>query len=200
LDAGAWTACFSPEVYSALPDGGHVFSVRATDRAGNTDPTAATRGFRVDASVPNGGGGPASTNPGPATTAPAEGLDAGGGPSPTGGAAALKLTISLRRGKLGAILAKGLRVTSTCSAMCGVKVQVRLDRRTAKRLKLKGLVGQRVGAATSSAPNRLTIRFSAKLRKALKRLPRVTLKILLTARDAWGDATTPIQRTLTLKR
>ena len=200
LDAGAWTACSSPKGYSALPDGGHVFSVRATDPAGNTDPTPPTRGFSVDTSAPNGGGGPASTNPVPATTEPTDGLDAGGEPTPTGGAAALTLAMSLGRGRLAAILAKGLRVTSTCSAACGVKVQVRLDRRTAKKLKLKRLVGQRVGTATSSAPNRLTIRFNARVRRALKRLPRVTLKILLTARDTQGSATTPIQRTLTLKR
>jgi aqualysin 1 len=184
LDGGAWTNCSSPKVYSALPDGDHVFSVRATDWAGNTDPTAPTRAFRVDTSVPNGGGGPASANPGPVPIAP--------------GAAALKLTMSVGRGKLATILAKGLRVTSTCSARCDVKVQVQLDRKTAQKLKLKGLVGQCVGTAKSGTHNTLTIRFNAKVRKGLKRLHRVTLQILLTARDAKGHATTPIERTLTL--
>jgi len=200
MDAGGWTACSSPKLYSALPDGAHVFSVRATDPAGNTDPTAPTRSFRVDTRVPSGGGGPASANPGAATGAPADSLDASAGPNPISGAAALKLTISLKRGTLAAILARGLRVTSTCSARCRVKVQVRLDRKTARKLKLKGLVGQRIGTAASSAPNRLTVRFNAKVRKALGRLHRITFTVLLTARDARGHATTPVKRTLTLKR
>jgi hypothetical protein len=172
---GSYASCSSPKRYAGLADGSYTVSVRATNPTGNADATAATRSFTVDTSVPNCGGGPASTNP---------------------GAAALKLTMSVGRGKLAAILAKGLRVTTTCSARCDVNVQVRLDRKTAKRLKLNG----RVGTATSSAPNRLTIKFNAKVRKALKRLHRVTLKILLTARDAKGDATSSIKRTLTLKR
>ena len=115
LDAGAWTACSSPKGYSALPDGGHVFSVRATDPAGNTDPTPPTRGFSVDTSAPNGSGGPASTNPVPATTEPTDGLDAGGEPTPPAAPRRLPWPCPSAR-KLAAILAKGLRVTSTCSA------------------------------------------------------------------------------------
>ncbi len=182
---GSYAPCSSPKRYAGLTDGAYIVWVRATDPGGNTDPTAATRGFRVDTSVPSGGGTPAGTHPGPATIAPA---------------AALQVTMSLGRGRLAAILAKGLRVTATCSARCDVKVQVRLGRATAKRLKLKGLVGQRAGAATGTVPTGLTIRFNAKLRRALKRLHRVSFQIVVTARDANGHATTPIRRALTLKR
>jgi hypothetical protein len=38
LDAGGFTPCSSPVTYSSLSDGPHVFSVRATDPAGNTGP------------------------------------------------------------------------------------------------------------------------------------------------------------------
>ena len=200
MDAAAWTACSAPKAYSSVSDGGHVFSVRATDAAGNTDPSAPTRGFTVDTSVVNDGGEPASTNPGPAAAAPAGSLGAGGALSLTSGTAALKLTMSLGRGRLAAILANGLRVTSTCSARCVVKVQVRLDRKTAKKLKLKRLVGQRVSRGTSGARTRVTIKFNAKVRKALKRLGRVALKVRVTARDAQRNTATPIERTLTLTR
>jgi hypothetical protein len=52
LDAGAWTACSSPEVRSGLTPGAHTFRVRATDAAGNTDATPATTTWTVDASLP----------------------------------------------------------------------------------------------------------------------------------------------------
>jgi hypothetical protein len=47
LDAGSSRPCSSPYTASKLADGGHTFSVRATDAAGNADPTPATRSFTV---------------------------------------------------------------------------------------------------------------------------------------------------------
>ena len=44
-------ACTSPKAYPNLRDGSYTFSVRATDPAGNTDSTAATRSFIVDTDV-----------------------------------------------------------------------------------------------------------------------------------------------------
>jgi hypothetical protein len=49
LDAGAYAACTSPKAYSGLAVGSHTMSVRATDPAGNTDPTPATRSWTVSA-------------------------------------------------------------------------------------------------------------------------------------------------------
>lgn len=42
LDAGSYGSCTSPKAYSGLAVGTHTFSVRATDQAGNPDPTPAT--------------------------------------------------------------------------------------------------------------------------------------------------------------
>jgi hypothetical protein len=47
LDAAAWGSCASPRGYSAVADGLHNFSVRATDPAGNVDPTPDTRAWTV---------------------------------------------------------------------------------------------------------------------------------------------------------
>ena len=52
LDSGSWTPCSSPQPYSGLTVGDHVFSVRASDAAGNTDATPATRGWTVTATTP----------------------------------------------------------------------------------------------------------------------------------------------------
>jgi hypothetical protein len=52
LDAGAWASCTSPRSYSNLANGSHTFSVRATDPAGNVDPTPATRGWIVNVVAP----------------------------------------------------------------------------------------------------------------------------------------------------
>lgn len=49
---GAWSACTSPTTYTDLADGTYRFEVRATDAAGNTDPTPAYRGFAVDTTAP----------------------------------------------------------------------------------------------------------------------------------------------------
>jgi RNA polymerase sigma factor (sigma-70 family) len=53
LDGGDWRACASPQSYAKLEDGGHTFAVQATDKAGNTDPTPATRSFIVDTIPPD---------------------------------------------------------------------------------------------------------------------------------------------------
>ena len=46
--ARPFAACTSPFTPPALADGAHTFAVRATDAAGNIDPTPATRTFTVD--------------------------------------------------------------------------------------------------------------------------------------------------------
>ena len=52
-DGGGWASCASPKLYSGLSDGSHTFEVRATDAAGNTDPSPATDAWTVDTAAPN---------------------------------------------------------------------------------------------------------------------------------------------------
>ena len=52
LDAGAWGSCTSPKAYSGLANGSHSFDVRATDGAGNTDASPASRAWTVNVPPP----------------------------------------------------------------------------------------------------------------------------------------------------
>jgi len=54
LDGSGFRACASPQSYSALAEGSHIFQVRGTDPAGNTDPTPANHTWTVDNSTPSG--------------------------------------------------------------------------------------------------------------------------------------------------
>jgi Domain of unknown function (DUF4082)/Bacterial Ig-like domain/Bacterial Ig domain len=47
LDGGPFVGCTSPRTMNALADGPHLFEVRATDLAGNTDASSAARAFSV---------------------------------------------------------------------------------------------------------------------------------------------------------
>ena len=63
LDDAAWGDCESPVAHSGLADGSHTFSARATDAAGNIDPTPDSRTWTVDTTPPDtlAGTGPGGT-------------------------------------------------------------------------------------------------------------------------------------------
>ncbi len=51
LDGAPWSSCTSPATYSGLATGQHTFQVRATDRAGNVDPSPAARTWTISSEV-----------------------------------------------------------------------------------------------------------------------------------------------------
>src|SRR4029077_12484683 len=52
LDSADWQPCTSPKTYNELADGSHSLEVRATDAAGNVDPTPAQASWTVDTTPP----------------------------------------------------------------------------------------------------------------------------------------------------
>jgi len=52
LDGATFTSCTSAQSYAGLAEGSHTFQVRATDTAGNTDPTPASYLWTVDTAAP----------------------------------------------------------------------------------------------------------------------------------------------------
>ena len=52
IDSGAFAPCSSPRTTGTLSNGFHTFGVRATDQAGNSDPSPASRRFKVDTRRP----------------------------------------------------------------------------------------------------------------------------------------------------
>ena len=53
LDDAAFTFCTSPQTYAGLLDGNHSFGVKASDAAGNVDPSPATYTWRIDMTHPD---------------------------------------------------------------------------------------------------------------------------------------------------
>jgi hypothetical protein len=53
LDGAGYAACASGDTFGPVTDGAHSFSVRATDRAGNIDPSPAVFAWFVDTSTPD---------------------------------------------------------------------------------------------------------------------------------------------------
>jgi hypothetical protein len=63
LDGAPFVTCTSPAAFAALAAGSHVFAVRASDGAGNVDPTPATRSWLVALDAPAPSSPPAAAEP-----------------------------------------------------------------------------------------------------------------------------------------
>ena len=187
LDGGVWEGCTSPAQYHALPDGHHVFAVRATDRAGNTDPTPAERAFTLDTSQPPGPGPEPGPTPGPAPS-PAPGSGAGGtgtqppSPTPAGDTHAPAFVFPhaervIRASRRGVIRFAIGPVDEDSSGMLSLRSHGRA-------------LGTRsfTVAAGSTALVRIRLGRSARSRLALR--GRLRIRVAITLRDAAGNAAT----------
>ncbi len=171
--------------------GTHTVEVRVTDDDGRT--ATATRSVTISPADDPGDPGTPGT-PGGGGTPPAGG---GGAAADTAAPAA---TLKAAKQKLKAVLAKGLALTASCSEPCTLKLQLVVDKKTAKKLKL-GKKPTVIGKLTRSVSGtaKLKVKLTGKAKKRLKRAKSVKLTVKAVATDAAGNATTKTAK-VTLKR
>lgn len=126
---------------------------------------------------------------------PGPGPGPGPGPAIPPGPPAVLGKLSIK-----AIAAKGLRIRVRCPAACTVTAELRVDKKTARKLKLgKSRVlakGKRTLSAAGDA--KVTLKVVKKARKRFKKLRKV--KVTLRTRTSMATGTTPASKTLRLKR
>lgn len=175
VDSGSFAPCGSPFTTASLADGGHTFQVRATDWAGNTDATPASRSFTVDTTPLT----PGPVFPPPDTTVRAD-------------LSAKKAQRALKQNGI-VVIARCPDESCTARASGFVSVPSAGKATASKRFKLKRARkslrrGQRA---------KLKLRFSKKLRKRIRRALRdrgtrkkVNARVTLSVTDPAGNKKT----------
>jgi uncharacterized protein len=161
-----------------------------------------TAPFELDAQVVTGATQgafvpPAQRNPvaPPATTAgsaqPGRTVPAPPAATVTGRSVSLRYTVRIARRSLRVAARRGLAGRATCTARCTLRVALTVDRRTAKRLKLRS---RTVGVASLNrafvGTKRFTLRFNRAARRRLGRARNVRFAIAVVGRDAVGRRST----------
>jgi hypothetical protein len=202
------------------PDGGsiarYVFSVDGTDVQSGPSPTLdqhfgepGTHAVAVRAVDDEGEAATATRTveitKAPDVTPPGGGGSGGGGGGGGGGASDTTppvLTVSAAKQKLKALLAKGLALKASCSEACTLKIQLSVDKATARKLKLgsKPVIIGSLTTAGGSGARTLHVKLTAKARKALKRAKALKVKVRVIATDAAGNAAAPVSRAVAVRK
>jgi hypothetical protein len=106
--------------------------------------------------------------------------------------------------KLPAVLKSGLKLDLTADEACTATITVTVDKATARKLKLdpkakKSVVVGTLTKALLSGKNVVTVKLTAKARKALTKAKTVKFGVAVSAKDAAGN-TGAKAATLTLKK
>jgi hypothetical protein len=107
----------------------------------------------------------------------------------------LTLTTRVNAPRLSTLRSRGLTVRIGCSAACRATVIARVDRATARRLKLRS---RELGRATSTGGN-VRVRLNSAAKRALARARTLKLQLAITAFGPDGERAAAT-RTLTIRR
>jgi beta-xylosidase len=179
LDSGAFGPCLSPKDYAALSDGQHTFEVRATDAAGNPDPTPASRSWTVAVTAPTSS--PTAQPAANPLILPAVGQL----PDTTLDGVAVKVRSPAH---LGRVLRRGLLVRLICGEPCVATLRLWLAPRVANQLGLD-IVDVGRSRARLGAPGSIRVRVrcirTAQAPVAARRAVRIALQA--TIKDVAGN-------------
>jgi hypothetical protein len=129
------------------------------------------------------------------------GGDSGGGDAPVRDTRAPAGSLKLAsKQTLRTLLKKGLALTVKCDEACTTKVTLKIDRKTAKKLKLKTTVATATVKLTSAGSRKATVKLSAATKRKLKKARSLKLTVSARATDAAGNAKALRTTRLTLKR
>jgi glucose/arabinose dehydrogenase len=155
----------------------------ATDTSGLKASTSINLPVVADTSPPT------APTPSPAAAAPTATAAPSDHRSPT-----VSLTVP-KQLSLGSIIARGLRIHVACSEPCMIKAELQLSRAIARSLGLRTpgsrsmvVIGRGARALHASGRASITVRLTAKARRALRRLRHGRLTVRITATDAAGNA------------
>jgi hypothetical protein len=176
LDGGSFATCAATPTFT-VAGGAHTLAVRATDAAGNTDPTPATASWTYNAPQ-------ASTTPDPTVT-PTVTVQAKPSVTPTPVATTLTPSLGAVTSISARKLLKGVKVSVGCTRVCTVEL----------KLKLKSLT---IATGKSTLPGGGTGSVKLKATKAGKRKLKRTKKGTLSLRAVFFGADGSAQ-TLTAK-
>ena len=142
-----------------------------------------------------GGGTGGTTDTGASTTPPPTATPA------TADRTRPTAAVTIARQRLARVLRRGLAVRVTANEACALRVELVIDARAARRLRLgrRALVVARGSGRLTARSATVPARFTAKAKRALARVPRVALTARVVCTDAAGNAAT-VSKRATLRR
>ena len=167
--------------------------VRATNVAGTATASSALVGHV-----------PAPADPGPGTGG--TGGTGGGSPAPAGPSApqtvaALAATFTApSKAKLARVLTRGLSVSVGCSAACRIAARLVVTKALARKLKLAAVLARGTGRLGAKGTAKVSVRFTGKARKRLRKARRLAATMVVEVRDATGALASQRKLKITLRK
>jgi hypothetical protein len=144
---------------------------------------------------------PAATNCEAVTVKVAGGGGGGPGPGPDV-VKALVASFSVGKAKLARVVKRGLRVRFRCSRACGVKFELLMARKGAKKLMIAAKpvrIGKGSSRLTAAGTKIATVKLTKKAKRRLRKTRRIKVTLRSTFSDSTGKKTVKTKK-LTLKR
>ena len=182
VDTAAFAPCSSPHTTASLGNGAHTFDVRATDVAGNVDPTPASRSFTVSTAQPQAPGTQPQPTPiiPPFITPPSTATD----PPDIGGAgSAGTLTVSSK----GLLTLRRHAVDCTgsgpdCAARTSLTGSLPAGKASSSGRRRTVKLGGSSFKVKTGQRSKVKVKLTRKGLKLLKRLKRIKAKVTITAK------------------